>query len=82
VYIFVYLQLATEMLRLFDPTMEPQSAPPEEALNLIPIYRNPKIQGGLLPGKMFLSTNTAHQTRLRVCTVIVIDRVFLDKTFL
>ncbi|OWF50418.1 cilia- and flagella-associated protein 61-like isoform X2 [Mizuhopecten yessoensis] len=46
----VGIHLATEMLRLFDPTMEPQSAPPEEALNLIPIYRNPKIQGGILPG--------------------------------
>ncbi|KAJ8309536.1 hypothetical protein KUTeg_014410 [Tegillarca granosa] len=42
--------MATEMLRLFDPTMEPQTAPPEEVLNLIPIYRHPKIQGGVLPG--------------------------------
>lgn len=50
-HVFVFfLQLATEMLRLFDPTMEPQTAPPEETLNLIPIYRNPKIQGGVLPG--------------------------------
>ncbi|XP_076099520.1 cilia- and flagella-associated protein 61-like isoform X2 [Mytilus galloprovincialis] len=46
----VGVHLATEMLRLFDPTMEPQTAPPEETLNLIPIYRNPKIQGGVLPG--------------------------------
>ncbi|KAK3094136.1 hypothetical protein FSP39_024579 [Pinctada imbricata] len=38
------------MLRLFDPTLDQQSAPPEESLNLIPIYRNPKIQGGILPG--------------------------------
>lgn len=38
------------MLRLFDPTLDQQTAPPEESLNLIPIYRNPKIQGGILPG--------------------------------
>ena len=38
------------MLRLFDPTLDQQSGPPEETLNLIPIYRNPKIQGGVLPG--------------------------------
>lgn len=49
-FLVFFLQLATEMLRLFDPTMEPQTAPPEETLNLIPIYRNPKIQGGVLPG--------------------------------
>lgn len=53
---FHYLmQLATEMLRLFDPTLDQQTAPPEESLNLIPIYRNPKIQGGILPGTSVLS---------------------------
>lgn len=46
----VGVHLATEMLRLFDPTLDQQTAPPEESLNLIPIYRNPKIQGGILPG--------------------------------
>lgn len=52
---FHYLmQLATEMLRLFDPTLDQQTAPPEESLNLIPIYRNPKIQGGILPGTSVL----------------------------
>lgn len=49
------MQLATEMLRLFDPTLDQQTAPPEESLNLIPIYRNPKIQGGILPGTSVLS---------------------------
>lgn len=48
------MQLATEMLRLFDPTLDQQTAPPEESLNLIPIYRNPKIQGGILPGTSVL----------------------------
>ncbi|XP_052767765.1 cilia- and flagella-associated protein 61-like [Mya arenaria] len=46
----VGIHLATEMLRLFDPTLEQQATPPEEQLNLIPIYRNPKIHGALLPG--------------------------------
>ena len=40
------------MLRLFDPTLEQQGSPQEEQLNLIPIYRNPKIQGAHLPGKI------------------------------
>ncbi|KAL4238233.1 Cilia and flagella associated protein 61 [Mactra antiquata] len=46
----VGIHLATEMLRLFDPTLEQTSTPAEEQLNLIPIYRNPKIQGACLPG--------------------------------
>ncbi|XP_053397247.1 cilia- and flagella-associated protein 61-like [Mercenaria mercenaria] len=46
----VGIHLATEMLRLFDPTLEQQGSPQEEQLNLIPIYRNPKIQGAFLPG--------------------------------
>lgn len=53
--ILYLMQLATEMLRLFDPTLDQQTAPPEESLNLIPIYRNPKIQGGILPGTSVLS---------------------------
>ena len=48
-----YFQLATEMLRLFDPTLENQPSPNEEELNLIPIYRNPKIQAASLPGNIF-----------------------------
>ena len=35
--------------------MDPQTTPAEETLNLIPIYRNPKIQGGVLPGKWLFS---------------------------
>ena len=49
--VFGLFQLASEMLRLFDPTLEPQPAPPSEPLNLIPIYRSPRIVGALLPGK-------------------------------
>ncbi|KAL5009389.1 hypothetical protein ScPMuIL_014970, partial [Solemya velum] len=45
--------LASEMLQLFDPTLEPHSSPPQEVLNLIPMYRSPKIQGALLPGGFF-----------------------------
>lgn len=54
-FVLCLMQLATEMLRLFDPTLDQQTAPPEESLNLIPIYRNPKIQGGILPGTSLLS---------------------------
>ena len=42
------------MLRLFDPTLDQQGTPQEEQLNLIPIYRNPKIQGAFLPGNLFI----------------------------
>lgn len=49
----VGMALATEMLRLFDPTLEQQAAPQEEQMNLIPIYRSPKIQGALLPGNYY-----------------------------
>lgn len=49
----VGIHLATEMLRLFDPTLEQQGTPAEEQLNLIPIYRNPKIQGAFLPGNYY-----------------------------
>ncbi|KAK3611320.1 hypothetical protein CHS0354_029969 [Potamilus streckersoni] len=46
----VGVHLATEMLHQFDPTVDPQSGPQEEPLNLIPIYRLPKIKGAFLPG--------------------------------
>ncbi|XP_076463469.1 cilia- and flagella-associated protein 61-like [Babylonia areolata] len=46
----VGIALATEMLRLFDPTLDPQPAPASETLNLIPIYRSPRIVEALLPG--------------------------------
>lgn len=46
----VGIALASEMLRLFDPTLDPQTEPPEEPLNLIPIYRSPKVVCAFLPG--------------------------------
>ncbi|KAH9523063.1 hypothetical protein Btru_065650 [Bulinus truncatus] len=47
--VVVYRYLASEMLRLFDPTLDTPTEPPEEALNLIPIYRSPKIVSAYLP---------------------------------
>ncbi|XP_025103771.1 cilia- and flagella-associated protein 61-like isoform X2 [Pomacea canaliculata] len=46
----VGMALANEMLRLFDPTLDSMSSPPEEPLNLIPMYRSPRLLGGYLPG--------------------------------
>nr|DBA27021.1 TPA: hypothetical protein GDO54_011203 [Pyxicephalus adspersus] len=43
-------QLAASLMPLFDPTLEPISEPPQEQDRLIPIYRGPVIQGGILPG--------------------------------
>ncbi|ESO85404.1 hypothetical protein LOTGIDRAFT_107567 [Lottia gigantea] len=44
------IALATEILKLFDPTVEPEAYPREEQFNLIPLYRAPKIQVTMLPG--------------------------------
>ncbi|XP_075123727.1 cilia- and flagella-associated protein 61 [Leptodactylus fuscus] len=44
------VQLAATMLPLFDPTLEPTGEPSRECDKLIPIYKGPTIQGGLLPG--------------------------------
>ncbi|XP_073413522.1 cilia- and flagella-associated protein 61 isoform X1 [Dendrobates tinctorius] len=44
------VQLAATMLPLFDPTLEPISEPSPECDRLIPIYKGPKMQGGLVPG--------------------------------
>ncbi|KAM4041905.1 cilia- and flagella-associated protein 61 isoform 2-T2 [Anomaloglossus baeobatrachus] len=44
------VQLAATMLPLFDPTLEPIREPSPECDKLIPIYKGPKIQGGLVPG--------------------------------
>ncbi|CAL1535687.1 unnamed protein product [Lymnaea stagnalis] len=41
------------MLRLFDPTLEAYTEPPDEPLNLIPMYRTPKIVYALLPGDYY-----------------------------
>ena len=38
------------MLRLFDPTVENDTEPPEEPHNLIPTYYDAKVIGGLVPG--------------------------------
>ena len=46
-----YLQLASTMLSLFDPTLEPEPEPPQDMLKLIPMYRSPKAYGAKLPGK-------------------------------
>ncbi|BFZ07341.1 hypothetical protein BsWGS_10380 [Bradybaena similaris] len=46
----VGIALASEMLHLFDPTLELQTEPPEEPLNLVPIYRCPKVISAFLPG--------------------------------
>ncbi|XP_064621787.1 cilia- and flagella-associated protein 61-like isoform X2 [Lineus longissimus] len=46
----VGMQLANTMLTLFDPTLEPEPEPPAELMKLIPMYRAPKMQAGILPG--------------------------------
>lgn len=51
------------MLSLFDPTLEPMEEPEEDPLKLIPLYRSPKVQAGVLPGKygsiiVYNKTNT------------------------
>lgn len=38
------------MLHLFDPTIDYDTSPPEEQLNLIPLYYQAKTQSGILPG--------------------------------
>ena len=53
--------------------MEPQTAPPEETLNLIPIYRNPKIQGGVLAGKYyFISSQILRNCQLQLNAKIML----------
>ncbi|KAM6163775.1 cilia- and flagella-associated protein 61 [Rhynchocyon petersi] len=42
--------LAAAMLSLFDPTLAPVTEPPADLDRLIPMYKGPKIQGGILPG--------------------------------
>ena len=51
-HIFINLfQLAESMLSLFDPTLEDleDASPSDEKLT--PIYRTPKMQAAILPGK-------------------------------
>ncbi|XP_051955080.1 cilia- and flagella-associated protein 61 [Xyrauchen texanus] len=42
--------LASVLLPLFDPTLEPTISPPSDLEDLIPLYSQAKIQGGRLPG--------------------------------
>ena len=51
------LQLASAMLSLFDPTLEPEPEAPLDLLKLIPMYRSPKVQAGYLPGTARLSSS-------------------------
>lgn len=45
------VQLAGSLLALFDPTIESEKERPEEPdIKLVPMYRSPKICGGVLPG--------------------------------
>ncbi|KAM4770899.1 cilia- and flagella-associated protein 61 [Rhinophrynus dorsalis] len=46
-------QLAANMLHLFDPTLEPVSELKENLGRLIPIYKGPVIQGGIVPGGFY-----------------------------
>ncbi|MCI4389610.1 hypothetical protein PGIGA_G00100130 [Pangasianodon gigas] len=43
-------ELAAMLLHLFDPTLEPPAKPAPDADRLLPIYKQPKITGGKLPG--------------------------------
>ena len=52
---FLMFQLASNMLSLFDPTLEPMVVPEEDPLKLIPLYRSPKVQAGILPGMDYLT---------------------------
>ncbi|XP_047429100.1 cilia- and flagella-associated protein 61 [Mugil cephalus] len=43
-------ELAAALLPLFDPTLEPGDEPPPGIERLVPLYQQPKVQGGKLPG--------------------------------
>ncbi|NWW89177.1 CFA61 protein, partial [Rhynochetos jubatus] len=43
-------ELAVSMLQLFDPTLQPIPAPAEGTDGLIPMYKECKVKGGVLPG--------------------------------
>ncbi|XP_051909214.1 cilia- and flagella-associated protein 61 [Hippocampus zosterae] len=45
-------ELATMLLRHFDPTLEAHREIPGAADRLVPVYKRPKIQGGTLPGRL------------------------------
>jgi len=39
------------MLRMFDPTVDPEKEQ-ESDVQFIPLYQNPKVVGGVLPGEL------------------------------
>ncbi|XP_058235653.1 cilia- and flagella-associated protein 61 [Hemibagrus wyckioides] len=43
-------ELASMLLHIFDPTLDPPAKPAPDADRLIPIYKQPKITGAKLPG--------------------------------
>ena len=44
------LQLAESMLPLFDPTVQPSAMSNGKDASLVPVFKEPKIYSGLLPG--------------------------------
>ncbi|XP_049613499.1 cilia- and flagella-associated protein 61 isoform X2 [Syngnathus scovelli] len=52
-------ELAAVLLTHFDPTLEAPCPTPSPADRLVPIYKQPKIQGGKLPGRL----NYLHVTK-------------------
>ncbi|XP_054618531.1 cilia- and flagella-associated protein 61 isoform X2 [Dunckerocampus dactyliophorus] len=52
-------ELAAMLLTHFDPTLEPADESPAASTRLVPIYTQPKIQGGKLPGRL----NYLHVTK-------------------
>ena len=40
------------MLKLFDPTLEPEPEPQQSDINLIPLHQYPKMQIAKLPGQL------------------------------
>ena len=53
------------MLPLFDPTLQPSHMPNEKDATLIPVFKQPKIYSGLLPGNAIAVLYT--QTVLSIC---------------
>ena len=47
---FVLVKLAMSMLPLFDPTLEQSLLHDVKEANLIPVFKEPKIWAGTLPG--------------------------------
>ncbi|KAG7316432.1 hypothetical protein KOW79_019973 [Hemibagrus wyckioides] len=54
-------ELASMLLHIFDPTLDPPAKPAPDADRLIPIYKQPKITGNILTG----SVETGNYFQLR-----------------